>query len=103
MVDLARAHVVALQRLLEGKNKANYEVFNIGTGTGSSVLEVIRSFERVSGKPLNYKIVGRRAGDVISAYADTTHANQELGWKAESTLDDAMRSAWDWEKKIRGL
>ncbi|WP_088340418.1 UDP-glucose 4-epimerase GalE [Robiginitalea sediminis] len=103
VVDLARAHVVALQRLLEGKNKANYEVFNIGTGTGSSVLEVIRSFERVSGKPLNYKIVGRRAGDVISAYADTMHANQELGWKAESTLDDAMRSAWDWEKKIRGL
>lgn len=101
VVDLAKAHVVAMQRLLNGKNKTNYEVFNIGTGKGSSVLEVIQSFERVSGKKLNYKIVDRRPGDVISAYADTTKANSILGWKAKSTLDDAMKSAWEWEQKIR--
>ncbi len=101
VVDLARAHVVALQRLLSGKNKRNYEVFNVGTGKGSSVLEVIRSFERVSGQPLNYRIVGRRPGDITEAYADTRKANQELGWKASSSLDDAMRSAWAWEQKIR--
>jgi UDP-glucose 4-epimerase len=101
VVDLAKAHVAALQRLLENKNESNYEVFNLGTGKGSSVLEVIQSFERVSGEKLNYKIVGRRPGDVIQAYADTTKANQVLGWKAESSLDDAMKSAWEWEKKVR--
>ncbi len=101
VVDLAKAHVVALERLLKGKNKENYEVFNVGTGKGSSVLEVIESFERVSGKKLNYKIVDRRPGDITSAYADTTKANEVLGWKAESTLDEAMKSAWIWEQKIR--
>lgn len=101
VVDLAKAHVVALQRLLNQKNESNYEVYNLGTGKGSSVLEVINSFERVSGKKLNYKIVDRRQGDVISAYADTTKANNVLGWKAKSTLDEAMKSAWDWEQKIR--
>ena len=101
VVDLAKAHVVALERLLEGKNKENYEVFNVGTGTGSTVLEVIKSFEKVSEKKLNYKIVDRRAGDITSAYADTTKANNILGWKAESTLDEAMKSAWDWELKVR--
>lgn len=101
VVDLAKAHVVALQRLLKGKNKANYEVFNVGTGKGTTVLEVIHSFERVSGKKLNYKIVDRRPGDITSAYADTTLANTELGWKSEYTLDEAMKSAWDWEQKIR--
>ena len=103
VVDLAKAHVVALTRLLEDKNETNYEVFNVGTGTGSSVLEVIASFEKAAGKKLNYKIVDRRAGDIISAYADTTKANTILGWKAESTLDMAMKSAWDWEKKIRNI
>jgi UDP-glucose 4-epimerase len=102
VVDLAKAHVVALNRLIEGKNERNYEVFNVGTGTGSSVLEVIQSFERVSGRKLNYEIVGRREGDVIKAYADTSKANRVLGWKAKSTLDDAMLSAWLWEQKIRG-
>lgn len=101
VVDLAKAHVVALQRLLEDKNENNYEVFNVGTGKGSSVLEVIESFERVSGKKLNYKVVGRREGDIVSAYADTTKANKVLGWKALSTLDEAMKSAWDWEQKIK--
>jgi UDP-glucose 4-epimerase len=101
VVDLARAHVVALQRLMAGKNQGNYEVFNVGTGKGSSVMEVIQSFERVSGVSLNYKVVDRRAGDVIQAWADTTKANETLGWKAESSLDDAMRSAWTWEQEIQ--
>ncbi|MBL7473966.1 UDP-glucose 4-epimerase GalE [Robertkochia sediminum] len=101
VVDLAKAHVVALERLLNKKNKENYEVFNLGTGRGSSVLEVIGSFERVSGEKLNYRIAERRPGDVIAAYADTTKANNELGWKAQSSLDDAMTSAWKWEQKIR--
>lgn len=101
VVDLAKAHVQALQRLLNGANTENYEVFNLGTGKGSSVLEVIHSFERVSGKKLNYKIVDRRPGDITEAYADTTKANEVLGWKARYTLDEAMKSAWDWERKIR--
>ncbi len=101
VVDLAKAHVVALQRLLKDNNKTNYEVFNVGTGTGSTVLEVIKSFEKVSGKKLNYKIVARRPGDITSAYADTTLANEELGWKSQYTLDEAMKSAWVWEQKIR--
>ena len=101
VVDLAKAHVVALQRLIQSKQKENYEVFNIGTGAGNSVLEVIQSFERVSGQKLKYKIVDRRPGDVISAYADTSKANEVLGWKAEMNLDEAMRDAWNWEQKIR--
>ena len=100
VVDLAKAHVVALNRLLQKENQENYEVFNVGTGKGNSVLEVIASFEKVSGKKLNYKIAERRAGDIVSAYADTTKANTILGWKATSTLDQAMKSAWDWEQKI---
>lgn len=102
VVDLAKAHVVALQRLLDGKNASNYEVFNVGTGTGSSVLEVIQSFEKVSKEKLNYKIVERREGDITAAYADTTKANNELGWKAKSSLDDSLTSAWKWEQKARG-
>ncbi|TWO32088.1 UDP-glucose 4-epimerase GalE [Seonamhaeicola sediminis] len=102
VVDLAKAHVVALERLLKNKNKATYETFNLGTGKGSSVLEVINSFERVSGKKLNYKIVGRREGDITAAYADTTNANQVLGWKTQISLDEAMLSAWKWEQKVRG-
>ncbi|WP_010177233.1 UDP-glucose 4-epimerase GalE [Aquimarina agarilytica] len=101
VVDLAKAHVIALTRLLKNKNKENYEVFNLGTGTGSSVLEVIKSFEKVSGKPLNYAIVDRREGDITAAFADTNLANNELGWKAELSLDEAMKSAWEWEQKVR--
>ena len=101
VVDLAQAHVIALKRLLESKNESNYETFNLGTGKGSSVMDVIKSFERVSGEKLNYKIVDRREGDVISAYADTEKANIDLGWKSHLTLDDAMLSAWKWEKAIR--
>lgn len=101
VVDVAKAHVVAVQRLLAGKNEENFEVFNLGTGKGSSVLEVIQSFERVSGRKLNYRIAPRRPGDVVQAYADTRKANEILGWKAQYSLDDAMRSAWEWEQKIR--
>ena len=101
VVDLAKAHVIALKRLLSEQYETAFEVFNIETGTGSSVLEVVESFERVSNQKLNYKIVERRKGDVISAYADTTKANTILGWKATSTLDEAMLSAWKWEQKIR--
>jgi UDP-glucose 4-epimerase len=103
VVDLAKAHVVALGRLLENKNQSNFETFNVGTGVGSSVLEVIHSFESISGLSLNYKIAARRDGDVIKAFANTKKANTILGWKAKSSLDDAMLSAWKWEKKIRNL
>jgi UDP-glucose 4-epimerase len=101
VVDLAKAHVVALQRLLKKQNVEKVETFNLGTGTGSSVLEVIETFEKVCGQKLSYKIVDRREGDVISAYANTDKANKVLGWKAQSTLEQALTSAWKWEKKIR--
>ena len=101
VVDLAKAHVVALQRLLEKKNTNTIEIYNLGTGVGSSVLEVISSFEKVSGKPFPYKIVDRREGDVTQAYASTDKANSILGWKTESSLDEAMESAWKWEQKVR--
>ena len=101
VVDLAKAHVVALERLLENKNEDKVEIFNLGTGIGSSVLEVISSFEKVSGKPFPYKIVDRREGDVTMAYASTDKANTILGWKTASSLDQAMESAWNWEQKIR--
>jgi UDP-glucose 4-epimerase len=101
VVDLAKAHVIAIKRLIEGKNKADYEVFNLGTGKGVSVLEAIKSFERVSGIKLKYKIVGRRAGDIEKIWADPSFANSELGWKTLSSLDEAMKTAWDWEKTIR--
>ena len=101
VVDLAKAHVTALQRLIDKKNTEKVETFNLGTGTGSSVLEVINAFEKVSGKKLPYKIVGRREGDITSAYANTDKANTVLGWKAQSTLEEAIASAWKWEQKIR--
>ena len=101
VVDLAKAHVVAVKRLIEEKNKSGYEVFNLGTGNGVSVIEAIRSFERVSGVKLKYKVVGRRPGDIEKIWADPAFANNELGWKTLSTLDEAMKSAWDWEKYIR--
>ncbi len=90
VVDLAKAHVIALQRLIAKKNQAKVEVFNLGTGTGSSVLEVITAFEKVSGQKLPYKIVARREGDIISAYANTDKANTVLGWKAQSTLEEVV-------------
>lgn len=101
VVDLAKAHVVALQRLLNKQNSSKVETFNLGTGTGSSVMEVITTFEKVSQKKLPYQIIGRREGDVVSAYANTDKANNVLGWKAQLTLEDSLASAWKWEQKIR--
>lgn len=103
VVDLAKAHVVAIARMTQGKSKADYEIFNIGTGKGVSVLELVRTFEEVNHLKLNYKIVERRAGDVESIWADTTLANDELGWHAERTLDQTLRAAWEWEKHVRGI
>jgi len=103
VVDLAKAHVHAIKRMIGGSNKTNYEVFNIGTGRGLSVLELVNTFQKVNKVPVNYQIVERRAGDIIAVYADTTLANNELGWKAESTVEETLRSAWEWEKKVRGL
>ena len=103
VVDLAKAHVVAITRMVESKNKEAYEIFNVGTGNGVSVLELVESFERVNELKLNYKIAPRRPGDVVAIWADTTLANEELGWKAERSLDDTLRSAWAWEKNVRGI
>lgn len=100
VVDLAKAHIAALNRLLENKNKANCEFFNIGTGKGSSVLEVVNAFEKATGKNINYKIVDRRAGDITAAYANTSLANKELGWKAELDLEEALRSSWKWQESL---
>ncbi|PKQ65051.1 UDP-glucose 4-epimerase GalE [Labilibaculum filiforme] len=100
VVDLAKAHVVAIERLLTGKNKRNCEYFNIGTGNGVSVLEIIKSFERATGEKVPHKIVARRAGDIEKIYADTSFANEELGWKAQSTLDETLLSAWKWQLRI---
>ena len=101
VVDLAKAHVIALQRLINKNNILNLETYNLGTGTGSSVLEVIQAFEKVSGKKLPYKIVNRRDGDVVSAYANTDKANNILGWKAKYSLEESLENAWKWEQKIR--
>ena len=100
VVDLAKAHVTTLERLLNVSSKKKTEVFNLGTGKGYSVLEVIRSFEKMSGVKLEYKIKPRRLGDIEKVYADTEYANKELGWKAEKDLDDMTRSAWLWEKSL---
>lgn len=101
VVDLAKAHVIAMERLVNNKNSRKVEAFNLGTGIGSSVLEVITAFEKVSNKKLPYKIIERREGDVVSAYANTDKANTILGWKANLTLEEGLASAWKWEQKIR--
>ena len=103
VVDLAAAYVAAIGRLVEGKNKKDYEVFNVGTGRGVSVMELVEAFERVNGLKLNYRIVGRRSGDVESVWADTALANEELGWKAVRSLDETLAAAWAWEKHVRGI
>ena len=100
VVDLAEAHIIALERLMKKKNKSNFEVFNLGTGQGNSVLEVIKTFEEVANQKLAWEFADRRPGDVVSAYAETTKANEELGWKTKYTLADALKSAWQWELKL---
>ncbi|UBM63336.1 UDP-glucose 4-epimerase GalE [Candidatus Sulfidibacterium hydrothermale] len=101
VVDLAKAHVIAVDRMIQDKMKKPFEVFNLGTGKGYSVLEVIKAFEKVSGLKLNYKIVGRREGDVIQVWADPSFSNRELGWKAEKGLEEMVASAWKWEQAYR--
>lgn len=101
IMDLAKAHVIAVERMINNNMKKSFEIFNLGTGTGYSVLDVISSFERVSGVKLNYEIVGRRAGDIEKVWADPTFSNNELGWKAERCLDDMTSSAWRWEQAYR--
>ncbi len=99
VVDLAKAHIKSLDYC--DRMSDSYDFFNVGTGSGSSVLEVIRSFEKVSGMKLNYKIADRRSGDVEKTYADTSKANEVLEWKAERDLDDMMRTAWKWQQSLR--
>jgi len=101
VVDLAKAHTAAMKRLIDNKNKSAFEVFNIGTGKGSSVLDVIKAFEKVSQKSLNYKITERREGDIVEAYADTSLANHELNWEAKSSLEEALSSAWKWQLTLK--
>lgn len=103
IVDLARAHVVAIERMVQNKNKERYEIFNVGTGRPVSVFELVHGFERSNSLKLNYRVAPRRAGDVMAVWADTTRANEELGWRAERELDDTLRSAWAWERHVRGL
>lgn len=103
VMDLAKAHVIALERLLDEEQETNFEIFNLGTGKGNSVLEVISAFEKVSGQKLPYKITGRREGDITSAYADTKKANEILPWKSEFSLDEALESAWNWEKHLEEM
>ena len=101
VVDLAKAHVVALDRMIGGKSLTNVEIFNIGTGNGISVLELIKVFNKVSGVNLNYKIVGRREGDIEKIWANPVHANTVLGWTAKENIDNTMASAWKWQQKLR--
>lgn len=103
VVDLAKAHVVALDRLMEGRNKLGFEAFNVGSGRGVTVLGIVKTFEKVAAMKLPYEIVDRREGDIEKVWADTTLATDELGWKAQSSLEDALLTAWRWEKKIRNL
>lgn len=103
VVDLAKAHVAAVDRMVEGKMKERYEIFNIGTGNPVSVLELLDTFEKTNDLKLPYRIVGRRPGDVPAVWADTGLANKVLGWKAERTLDETLKSAWEWEKHVRNI
>lgn len=101
VVDLAKAHVIAVKRMLEDKSDAKIEIFNLGTGNGVSVLELINTFEEATGVKVPHKIVGRRSGDIEKVWANPTYANEVLGWKATSTLADTMRSAWAWQCRLR--
>lgn len=100
VVDLSKAHVCALSRMISGKSKSPFEVFNLGTGNGFTVLQVIKAFEKVSGLKLNYTFVPRRPGDIEMVWADTRYAMEELGWKAEKNLEEMMTHAWKWEMAL---
>lgn len=102
IVDLAKAHVFAVRRMLDGKMEKDYEIFNVGTGRPVSVLELVKAFEKVNGLKLNYKFAPRRQGDVKAIWADPTLANKKLGWKAERTVEETLASAWAWERHLSG-
>ena len=103
VVDLAKAHVAAVGRMVDGKMKKDYEIFNVGTGRPVSVLEIVRAFEKANGVKLNYRFGPRRAGDITAIWADPSLANRELGWTAQRTLEDTMKSAWEWELHLAAL
>ena len=103
IVDLAKAHVAAIDRMVEGRGANNYEIFNVGTGRAVSVFELVKTFERVNNLKLNYKVAPRRAGDVVAVWADTALANKELNWHAERTLEQTLKAAWEWEKRVRNI
>lgn len=100
IVDLARAHVIAMKRLLNGKAEKELEIFNLGTGKGLSVLEILKTFEKVTGVNLNYEIVGRREGDIEQIWANPDYANNVLGWKSEKSAEETLLSAWKWQQKL---
>jgi UDP-glucose 4-epimerase len=101
VVDLAKAHVAAMARIVEGKNTDPVEVFNVGTGNGVSVFELINTFEKCTGVKLNYKVAPRRAGDIEKVWGNVDKANKVLGWKAVHTLEDSLTTAWKWQQKLR--
>ena len=101
--DLARAHVIAVQRMLANNNKKSFEIFNLGTGNGISVMEIVKTFEAATGQKVNYEIVDRREGDIEKVWADTSFANKELGWSADTPLAETLLTAWEWEKRIRNI
>ena len=101
VVDLAKAHVIAVKRMLEDRSESKIEIFNLGTGVGLSVLELISAFERATGVKVPHKIVGRRAGDIEKVWANPAYANEVLGWKADTPIEDTMRSAWNWQCRLR--
>jgi UDP-glucose 4-epimerase len=103
VVDLSEAHVVAINRLIQNNHKSNFEFFNVGTGNGISVMQLIKTFMEVNGVKLPYKIAPRRAGDIEKIWADTTISNKELGWEASRTVEETLKSAWEWEKNVRKI
>ena len=103
IVDLAKAHVAAINRMVEGKSTESYEIFNIGTGRAVSVFELVNTFEKVNNLKLNYKVAPRRAGDVVAVWADTSLANKELNWQAERSVEQTLQTAWEWEKRVRNI
>ena len=101
IVDLAKAHVIAMDRMLQNKSEEKVEIFNLGTGQGVSVLELLHTFEKATGVKVPYKIVGRREGDIEKVWANPAKANKVLGWKAEESLADTLKSAWNWQVRLR--
>jgi UDP-glucose 4-epimerase len=99
-LDVADAHLKALDYLIQDKNKKPHEIYNLGIGNGVSVLEAIHSFEKISGVKLNYKVGERREGDVVSIYSDCSYAKERLGWKCQFGIDEMMRTAWEWQKLL---